>query len=96
MLDDAAAASLLSRSPFAPDRSAFTRLEASVGPERPAEVRLVAIFTRDGARHAALVFDGEERVVAVGEETPIGAVVRIDPESVAFGPEPLREVGLFE
>jgi type IV pilus biogenesis protein PilP len=92
-----AAPTLLSRSPFAADRSAYARATPEVAPPPPAaEIRLVAIFMRDGAPHATLLVDGEEVTVAVGDVTPVGVVARIANDAVELEGGATTRIGMFD
>lgn len=74
--------SLLDRSPFAPDRSAFDRENASTPPPPPIEVKLTGIFKVGKELRASLLVGGQSIVVRRGDETAAGRVARIEADAV--------------
>lgn len=70
--------SLLERSPYAPDRSAFDRDRPVAPPPPPVEVRLTGIFKVGKEFRASLMINGQSIVVRRGDETAAGKVAKIE------------------
>lgn len=86
--------SLIERSPFAQDRSEFSRNAAQPAPE--IEVRLAGIFKVGGEMRASLVVGGQNLMVREGDHTPAGTVATIEASAVVIdGPHP-RRIEMFK
>jgi hypothetical protein len=92
--DKAAGPSLIERSPFAQNRSAFAR---NAGPPAPEiEVKLAGLFKMGKEMRASLVIGGQSVVVRKGDETPVGKVASIEASAIVLeGPSP-RRIELFK
>lgn len=90
----------LTRSPFVADHSAFARPVAPPPPPPeapPANVRLLGVSRSGGDPQAAVMLDGEERVLALGAETRAGTVIEIGLDFIVFDQAgERRRVGLFD
>lgn len=90
-----AGSSLLARNPFSPQRGSFTR-EPSVHPNpAPRDVRLVGISGVDGRLRATLMIDGQQLLVAQGDETPIGQVTSLSAGAIEFAGNAQPKLELF-
>jgi len=92
-VDPSVGLSLLSRSPFAHDRSPFTR---NVLAQPALEVRLAGISTVSGKKHATIVVGTQTLVVAKGDATPVGNVETIETDAVVIAGPPERRLELFK
>lgn len=92
-LDATLGSSLLARSPFAHDRSAFTR---NIMPQTALEIRLAGISKVGGKRHAQLVIGNQTVSVAEGDATPSGPVKSIEADAVVLAGPPERRLELFK
>lgn len=94
------AADWLTRSPFVVDHSAFARPVAPPPPPPeapPANVQLLGVSRSGSDPRAAVMLDGEERVLALGAETRAGTVIEIGLDFVVFDQAgERRRVGLFD
>lgn len=87
--------SLLGRSPFASDRSAFDR-SASMAPHPPpVEVRLTGISRMGGSLRASLLIGGQSLSVKKGDDTPVGKVLKVEPSAVVLEGPPERRIEMF-
>jgi hypothetical protein len=84
---------LLARSPFAPDRSAFSR--APVAPPVQYDVRLMGVSRLGRELTATLMINGVQSIVREGDETPIGPVKEIKREQVEIGGAQGRVLEMF-
>lgn len=92
--DRLAGSSLIERSPFAQDRSAFAR---NAGPP-PAEiqVKLTGVFKVGKEMRASLLIGGQSIAVKKGDQTPVGIVAEIENSAVTLaGPTP-RRIEMFK
>jgi hypothetical protein len=86
--------SLLDRSPFARDHSAFTR---NAGPPKtPIEVRLAGIFKVGAKRRAQVIIDGQSLTVVEGDQTAAGTVMAVEGAAVLFAGDPPRRIEMFK
>lgn len=87
--------SLLERSPFAPDRSAFDRSASMAPPPPPVEVRLTGISRMGGSLRANLLIGGQSITVKKGDDTPVGKVLKVEAAAVVFEGPPGRRIEMF-
>lgn len=87
--------SLLERSPFAQDRSAFDPEASMAPPPPPVEVRLTGIFRMGGELRASLMIGGQSFLVKEGEDTPAGKVGKIEANAVVLQGPPERRAEMF-
>ncbi len=90
-----AGSSLLARAPFGVDRGVFTRTPVVEPAETPRDVRLVGISSVDGRLRATLLIDGQQLVVAEGDNTPIGSVKALTPSEIALEGQTSTSLELF-
>jgi hypothetical protein len=88
-------ASLLERSPFASNRSAFSR-NAPQAPIVPVEVKLAGIFKVGKEMRASINVGGQNLVVKKGDDTPAGKVTAVEASAVVLDGAPPRRIELFK
>ena len=90
-VDVQAGPSILERSPFATDRSAFNRDTAMTPPPPPVEVKLTGIFRIGKQLHASLLVGGQAVIVKKGDEIVVGKIAKVEATAVEIeGPNPQR------
>jgi len=90
-VDAQAGPSILERSPFATDRSAFNRETAMMPPPPPVEVKLTGIFKIGKQFHASLLVGGQPIMVKKGDEIAVGKIAKVEAAAVEIeGPNPQR------
>jgi hypothetical protein len=90
-VDAQAGPSILERSPFATDRSAFNRDTAMTPPPPPIEVKLTGIFKIGKQLHASLLVGGQAVMVKKGDEIAVGKIAKVEAAAVEIeGPNPQR------
>jgi hypothetical protein len=90
-IDAQAGPSILERSPFATDRSAFNRDTAMAPPPAPVEVKLTGIFKIGKQLHASLLVGGQPVMVKKGDEIAVGKIAKVEAAAVEIeGPNPQR------
>jgi hypothetical protein len=90
-VDAQAGPSILERSPFATDRSAFNRDTAMTPPPPPVEVKLTGIFKIGKTLHASLLVGGQSIMVKKGDEIAVGKIAKVEASAVEIeGPNPQR------
>jgi len=90
-VDAQAGPSMLERSPFATDRSAFNRDTAMTPPPPPVEVKLTGIFKIGKQLHASLLVGGQPVMVKKGDEIAVGKIAKVEAAAVEIeGPNPQR------
>jgi hypothetical protein len=87
--------SLLDRSPFAQDRSAFDREAATTPPPPPVEVKLTGISKMGGSLRASLMIGGQSMMVKKGDDTPAGKVLKVETDAVTLEGPPERRLEMF-
>jgi hypothetical protein len=90
-IDAQAGPSILERSPFATDRSAFNRDTAMTPPPPPVEVKLTGIFKIGKTFHASLLVGGQSIMVKKGDEIAVGKIAKVEAAAVEIeGANPQR------
>lgn len=92
-IDRSVGSALLQRSPFAPDRSAFSREPIAAPVEY--DVRLIGASRLGSEMAATLMINGSQVAVREGDETPIGPVEEIGRKSVKIGGLRGRTLDMF-
>ena len=87
--------SLLDRSPFAQDRSAFNREASIVPPPPPVEVRLTGVSRMGGSLRANLMIEGQSLAVKQGDDTPAGKILKVEAGAVVLEGPPERRIEMF-
>lgn len=87
--------SLLERSPFVQDRSAFDREASIVQPPPPVEVRLTGVSRMGGSLRASLMIGGQSLAVKQGDDTPAGKVLKVEAGAVVLEGPPERRIEMF-
>lgn len=86
-------ASLIERSPFVRDRSAFDRDALAARETAPIDIRLTGIVRLGGQMSASLQIDGQPLVVRTGSETPVGKIANVETSAVVFEDGRRIEIG---
>lgn len=90
-IDAQAGPSIMERSPFATDRSAFNRENAMTPPAAPVEVKLTGIFKIGKQFHASLLVGGQAVMVKKGDEIAVGKIAKVEASAVEIeGVNPQR------
>lgn len=90
-VDAQAGPSILERSPFATDRSAFNRDTAMTPPPPPVEVKLTGIFKIGKQFQASLLVGGQAVMVKKGDEISVGKIAKVEAAAVEIeGTNPQR------
>ena len=90
-IDAQAGPSMLERSPFATDRSAFNRDTAMTPPPPPVEVKLTGIFKIGKQLYASLLIGGQPVMVKKGDEIAVGKIAKVEAAAVEIdGANPQR------
>ncbi len=87
--------SILERSPFASDRSAFDRSASMAPPPPPIEVRLTGISRMGGSLRASLLIGGQSVQVKQGDDTSAGKVLKVEAAAVVLEGPPERRIEMF-
>lgn len=91
----AARRSLLERSPFVPERTAFDR-QSAIAPPPPVEAKLTGVFKIGKQLRASLMIGGQAITVKKGDDTQIGKVSSIEASAVVIEGATTRRLEMFK